>query len=142
MLCSGTRPDRYCLPLFPPSSAVFARVGRANRELMPGNVTRHFGVQSWNRRHWLAPGQPLAQQPIQDVDITRTYGATLTSRFGDPRDPGREIYMYRPLRVALDSPSDAGRNAVRDATSSSPQWGVQLQALGNGRPSRLARSRW
>ena len=109
---------------------------------MPGNVTRHFGVQSWSRRHWLAPEQPLAQEPNQDVDITRAYGATLTSRFSDPRDPGREIYMYRPLRVALDSPPDTGRNAVRDATASSPRWGVQLRALGHGRTSRLARSRW
>jgi hypothetical protein len=115
---------------------------RTLRELMPGNVTRHFGIQSWSRRHWLAPEQPLAQEPNQDVDITCTYGATLTSRFSDPRDPGREIYMYRPLRVALDSPPDTGRNAVRDATTSSPRWGVQLQALGHGRTTRLARSRW
>jgi hypothetical protein len=115
---------------------------RTIRELMPGNVTRHFGIRSWNRRHWLAAPRPLVQEPVQDVDVTRAYGATLAARFADPRDPRREIYMYRPLRAVLDSPSDTGRNAVRDATTSSPRWGVQLQPLGRGRASRLARSRW
>lgn len=115
---------------------------RTIRELMPGNVTRHFGVQSWNRRHWLATPRPLAQEPVQDVDITRAYGAILAARFADSRDPRREIYMYRPLRVALDSPPDTGRDAVRDATTSSPRWSVQLQPLGGGRTSGLARSRW
>jgi hypothetical protein len=115
---------------------------RTLRELMPGNVTRHFGIQSWNRRHWIAAPQPLAQEPEQDVDITRVYGATLAARFADSRDPRREIYMYRPVRVVLDSPPEAGRNTVRDATTSSPRWGVQVQTLGKGRTSRLARSRW
>jgi hypothetical protein len=115
---------------------------RSIRELMPGNVTRHFGIQSWNRRHWLATPRPLAQEPVQDIDVTRAYGATLTARFADSRNPRREIYMYRPLRVVLDSPSESGRNAVRDSTTSSPRWGVQLQPLGRGRTSRLARSRW
>jgi hypothetical protein len=115
---------------------------RTIRELMPGNVTRHFGVQSWNRRHWLATPQPLAQEPIQEVDLTRAYGATLVARFADYRNPDREIYMYRPLRVTLDAPPESGPNAVRDATTSSPQWGVQLRALGRGRQSPLARSQW
>jgi hypothetical protein len=115
---------------------------RSIRELMPGNVTRHFGVQSWNRRHWLAAPQPLAQEPVQDVDVTRAYGAILAARFADSHDPRREIYMYRPLRAVLDSPSETGRNAVRDATTSSPRWGVQLQPLGRGRPLNLSRSRW
>jgi len=115
---------------------------RTISELMPGNVTRHFGVQSWNRRHWLATPQPLDQAPVQAIDITRAYGATLAARFSDPDDPTRQIYMYRPLRVALDSPPETGRDAVRDATTSRPRWGVQLQALGPGRNSLLARSRW
>lgn len=115
---------------------------RSIRELMPGNVTRHFGVQSWNRRHWLSAPRSLAQEPVQDVDVTRAYGATLAARFAASRDPRREIYMYRPLRAVLDSPSDTGRDAVRDATTSSPRWGVHLQPLGRGRASRLARSRW
>jgi len=115
---------------------------RTIRELMPGNVTRHFGVQSWNRRHWLAAPQSLAQAPIQSVNVTLAYGATLAARFADPGDSGRQIYMYRPLRVALDSPLEIGRDAVRDATTSWPRWGVQLQALGRGRNSLLARSRW
>jgi hypothetical protein len=127
----GAAPDVGSLPAL-----------RTIRELMPGNVTRHFGIQSWNRRHWLAPLRPLAQEPVQDVDITRAYGATLTARFADSRNPRREIYMYRPLRAVLDPPPETGPNAVRDATTSSPRWGVQLQPLGRGRASRLARSRW
>jgi hypothetical protein len=127
----GGTPDADSLPAL-----------RTIRELMPGNVTRHFGIQSWNRRHWLATPRPLDQEPVQDVDITRAYGATLTARFADSRNPRREIYMYRPLRAILDSPSETGPNAVRDATTSSPRWGVQLQPLGRGRASRLARSQW
>ena len=127
----GDAPDAERLPAL-----------RTIRELMPGNVTRHFGVRSWNRRHWMEPPQPLSQEPVQAVDVTSAYGAALTARFADPHDPQREIYLYRPLRVALGSPPESGRDAVRDATTSSPAWGVQLQALGRGRASALARSRW
>src|SRR6185437_16602404 len=35
---------------------------RTLRELMPGNVTRHFGVKSSSRRHWVATARPLAQE--------------------------------------------------------------------------------
>lgn len=115
---------------------------RSVQELMPGNVTRHFGVQSWNRRHWVATPQSLSQEQSQDVDVTRAYGATLAARFANPHDPRREIYMYRPLRTVLTPPPDTGRDEVRDATTSSPRWGVQLRSLGGGRESFLARSRW
>ena len=111
---------------------------RTIRELMPGNVTRHFGIQSWNRRHWVTTPQPLAQVQVQAVDITAAYRAVLTARFTDPGTPAREILLYRPQVVALDAPPQA----VRDATTSSPRWGVQLHALGTGRVSQLTRGRW
>jgi hypothetical protein len=109
---------------------------RTIRELMPGNVTRHFGVQSWNRRHWVTAPQPLAQ--VQAVDLTVAYGAALTARFADPSNPAHEILMYRPQVVALDVPP----RDVRDATTSSPRWEVQLRELGAGRISQLTRSQW
>jgi hypothetical protein len=79
---------------------------------------------------------------VQEVDVTHAYGGALTARFTNPRDLEREIYMYSPRWVALDSPAETGRDAVRDATTSSPQWGVQLEALGAGRKVDLARSQW
>jgi hypothetical protein len=111
---------------------------RTIRELMPGNVTRHFGVQSWNRRHWVVAPQPLAQVQVQIVDLTAAYGAVLTARFADPCETAREILLYRPQLVALDVPP----RSVRDATTSSPRWGVRVQALGAGRSAQLTRSQW
>jgi len=115
---------------------------RTLRELMPGNVTRHFGVASSSRRHWVTTPQSLAQEPMQDVDVSLAYGGVLTARFADPGNPQREVYMYSPRRVALDSPTDTGRDAIRDATTSSPRWGVQLESLGDGQKVDLARSQW
>lgn len=115
---------------------------RTIRELMPGNVTRHFGVKSANRRHWVAPPRSPAAAPAQEIDVTGAYGGILTARFPDPGAPGREIFMYSPRRVALESPKEAGRDAVRDATTSTPAWGVRLDPLGTGRKVALARGQW
>jgi hypothetical protein len=115
---------------------------RALRELMPGNVTRHFGVYYSDRRHWLAPPQPIAAARHQDVDLAAAYGAALAARFADPGDPGREIYMFRPMGVRLTAPDDNGPSAVRDATTSAPCWGVQIEPLGAGQVAPLARGRW
>ena len=85
----GAAPDPERLPAL-----------RTIRELMPGNVTRHFGVQSWSRRHWLAPEQATRSgtypgrrhYPYLRRDPDLTLRRSSRSRPGDlhvPPAPGR-----------------------------------------------------
>ena len=76
--------------------------------------------------------QPLAQEPSRTLILSVPMARRWPHASPTHAIRGREIYMYRPVRVVLDSPAETGRNAVRDATTSSPQWGVQLHALGHG----------
>lgn len=96
---------------------------RVLREFMPGNVTRHFGVRTFDRRHWV----PL---PDPDDDGRRllsvdAYGGEFVRHVGPDGD---EVPMFRPGRVQLEVPPDD----VYDSTTSSPVWEVSLEALGTG----------
>lgn len=94
-------------------------VARVLQEFLPGNVSRHFGVHSFGRRHWV----PVVSSGRLSVDHYR--GRYLRSvEDGD----GAEVRVYEPRHVALEFPP----NPVRDSTSASPTWEAELEAIGSG----------
>jgi hypothetical protein len=124
---TGTREEAYERGLLPAM--------RTLRELMPGNVTRHFGVSSFSRRHWV----PLALEAGgATVDIVNTYRAQFVGSFTSSRLPTSGVALYRPLAVTLGVPPPH----IRDATSMAPLWEVHVEPLGQGREVTLGRDRW
>lgn len=108
---------------------------RTIRELMPGNVTRHFGISTFSRRHWVEI--PLPTQGHATTDIVETYGAVLVGTARAVLD-GREFDLYRPMSSTVAVPPEN----LRDATAVSPNWDLELEALGTGAPIEIASDRW
>ena len=109
---------------------------RTIRELMPGNVTRHFGVSSWSRRHWV----PLSTQESGErtLNIVDAYGARyVTSLPASPNSPS-PIDLYRPVEVGLSVPPER----VRDSSSVLPVWRCLIDSLGSGREVAISAKRW
>ena len=104
-------------------------------ELMPGNVTRHFGVSSFSRRHWV----PLnAGSGEGTVDVVDAYKAQFLCSFASKHLPLSDVALYRPTGVTLAVPP----RHVRDASSVVPNWEVNAEALGDGREVSLGRDHW
>ncbi len=108
---------------------------RTLRELMPGNVTRHFGVSSFSRRHWVP--LPAVGAAHADVDIERAYDAEYIGR-ARARNASMDVDLFRPTRVRLAVPPEG----VRDASAVAPRWDYEITPLGVGRTVELIRSRW
>lgn len=109
---------------------------RALRELMPGNITRHFGVSTWSRRHWLAPPNEQAGQPL--VDVLDEYGAQFQSTLAPSADRPFLVDVYRPHRLELVEPPQE----LRDASSVRPIWNFDAVPLGSGRRVELGQTGW
>ena len=102
-------------------------VARVLQEFLPGNVSRHFGVNTFGRRHWI----PAISSGRMSVD--RYHGHFLrTITDAD----GAEVRIYEPRRVELEHPP----TLIRDSTSASPTWEAQLNAMGTGNSVRLPAS--
>jgi hypothetical protein len=108
---------------------------RTLRELMPGNVTRHFGVSSFSRRHWV----PLPEVGVINagLNIRETYGAEYIGPATATR-AAVSVDLYRPTMVRLAVPPDR----VRDASAVHPRWDYEITPLGTGQATELARNRW
>jgi hypothetical protein len=102
---------------------------RTINELMPGNVTRHFGVSSFSRRHWLFPGGAV-------VDVVDAYQAQFTCTIRSVQRG--DLALYTPTAARLVIPPAE----VRDATSVRPVWGVHAEPLGRGQEVRIGQDRW
>lgn len=96
---------------------------RVLREFLPGNVSRHFGIRSFDRRHWV-PLPPLIDGRGRIADVSSYAGEFLRTLDG----PGGTISIFRPTNVKLERPPDA----IFDSTSSGPLWEAHLEALGSG----------
>lgn len=101
---------------------------RVLREFLPGNVTRHFGVRTFDRRHWV-PIPDLRADGRRLADVT-IYGGEF---FRHVSGPTGDTAVFRPTRVLLDQPPAA----VFDSTNSAPLWEVRLEAVGAGTPVEL-----
>lgn len=109
-------------------------VARTLRELMPGNVTRHFGVESFSRRHWV---ELPAFGGSSTIDIAETYGAQYVgSVIGTVS--GEQFELYRPIALSLSVPPAD----IRDASTVSPVWDFSISPLGVGREVGLGSGRW
>jgi len=108
---------------------------RTLRELMPGNVTRHFGVSSFSRRHWVA--LPELGVSHATIDIAKAYGAEYLGP-ATATQAGVSVDLYRPTTVRLTIPPDQ----VRDASTVSPRWDYEIEPFGTGQLVELARNRW
>ena len=98
-------------------------VFRVLREFLPGNVSRHFGVRSFSRRHWIPlPDAVDGGARIVNVDA---YGGQFVRTVAVL---GEDVSIYRPTRLVLMEPE----SAVLDSSNSSPKWESQLEALGAG----------
>ncbi|MCQ3813596.1 MAG: DEAD/DEAH box helicase [Acidimicrobiia bacterium] len=109
---------------------------RTIRELMPGNVTRHFGVSSWSRRHWV----PLSTQESGEItlNVVDAYRAHyVTSLPASPKSPS-PIDLYRPMEVTLSVPPEH----VRDSSSVLPVWRCIIDSLGSGREIAINSKQW
>lgn len=104
-------------------------------ELMPGNVTRHFGVSSFSRRHWVALPDHTSHE--HTIDVAATYGAEHIGS-AHATNANEAVQLFRPTRVQLAVPPEQ----VRDATTVSPAWDYEIVALGAGRAVDIARGRW
>jgi hypothetical protein len=108
---------------------------RTLRELMPGNVTRHFGVSSYSRRHWV----PVASETgTATVDVIDTYRAQFVASLTSGRLPEEGVALYRPVGVSLAVPPAR----VRDATSVTPAWETHAEPLAGGREVTFGQDRW
>jgi hypothetical protein len=124
---TGARSEEYEAELLPAVRTIW--------ELMPGNVTRHFGVSSFSRRHWV-PFERGSGEAV--VDIVETYGGQFTCTLASSRLPAGGVDLYRPVSVSVAVPP----TSVRDATSTTPVWGVHAEPLGPGRELSLGKTRW
>lgn len=124
---TGTEADKF-------ESALLPAI-RMLRELMPGNVTRHFGVSSFSRRHWV----PLPEVDVSraSLDIRKTYGAEYIGPATATR-AAVSVDLYGPTTVRLAVPPEG----VRDASAVHPRWDYEITPLGTGQTTELARNRW
>ena len=67
---------------------------RTLREMMPGNVTRHFGVSSFSRRHWVPLDLDTGDTMLDVVDH---YSANFVCEFGNA--VGKQHPRYRPTEI-------------------------------------------
>ena len=106
-------------------------VARVLREFLPGNVTRHFGSKD-SVRHWvpIPATLPVAEQRYA-VDVSSTYAAVSVG-FIEHAELGR-VPMLTPTRVAIEP---VGADFL-DSTTTIPEWEVELEAVGAGRPLEL-----
>lgn len=114
---------------------------RTLRELMPGNVTSHFGDRFDSRRHWVPVhvdniGVSRVEQTINVVD---TYSGVLIGFVPSGEDEEHWIKVYRPMRVALELVDD---DRLSDSTSITPSWGVHLTSIGDGDRLAFGSAEW
>lgn len=96
---------------------------RILREFLPGNVTRHFGVRTFDRRHWLP--LPEARADGRRVTDVASYGGEFLRTITSPTD---EVAVFRPTQVALQQPPEE----VSDSTNAAPVWEVAVEPVGAG----------
>lgn len=107
---------------------------RTIREFAPGNVTRHFGVRSASRRHWV----PLPEGLAGPIDVEAVYGGRYVTTIPASSTGRPAIDLYRPTRLTVAVPPDS----VRDATSASPEWQVHAEPLAAGHTIDMPQGRW
>lgn len=107
----------------------FMSAARTIRELLPGSVTRHFGVQTMNRRHWVGlPQIPTGPDVATfEVDVIDTYRAVKISHL---QIPGGEtqVDVYQPWSVELQHPPES----ISESSSVRPVWEAVVTARGEG----------
>jgi len=99
-------------------------ISRVLQEFLPGNVSRHFGVDSFGRRHWV----PVPEDGNLAID---QYSGRFIREVEDGE--GHSLRVYEPQRIELSVPPDT----VMDSTSSGPTWEVELEAVGHGNHVQL-----
>ena len=110
-----------------PDGVEYLPTVRTLSEFLPGNVTRHFGHRTMERRHWV----PLPSMPsgggttaIQ-IDALSTYNGVPIGRIQDATT-GAIVDLYQPTRVELAAPPPN----LQDASTVRPDWKVDLEELG------------
>lgn len=96
---------------------------RILREFLPGNVTRHFGVRTFDRRHWLPI--PDARADGRRLTDVASYGGEFVRTVSAASD---DVAIFRPTRIALHQPPED----VSDSTNSAPVWEVCVEPVGAG----------
>lgn len=110
-----------------PDDVEFLPTVRTLSEFLPGNVTRHFGHRTMERRHWV----PLPLVPRGggltevEVDVLGTYNAVPIGRIHDA-STGAIVDLYQPTRVELAAPP----RDLQDASTVRPDWQVDIEPLG------------
>lgn len=105
---------------------------RALSEFCPGNVSRHFGIWSENKRHWLPLPQP-DDTGDRRVDLRETYGAEFVDVVTHHDLP---VTVYAPRTATLEPVEDR----VKDASSVRPEWRFHVSTYGEGASPRLSRT--
>ncbi len=103
-------------------------VVRVLREYMPGNISRHFGVHTMDRRHWVPIGNTSDGKSFCDID---RYQAKFVREISID---GRNLEIYRPTEFELETPPEE----MTDSSSTSPVWNAYLEPLGAGLDLELA----
>ncbi|MBL93446.1 MAG: hypothetical protein CMH56_16720 [Myxococcales bacterium] len=104
---------------------------RSLRELMPGNVTRHYGLNQASNRHWIPVGDN------DSINIEEIYAAKFTEEILS-QETGKRISLYRPTEITLEiAPSD-----ILDSSYVSPDWQVALTPIGEGTQRIFPETNW
>ena len=101
-------------------------IARVIREFLPGNISRHFGHERYDR-HWIPVAVPNPPGPIREVvDPRKPYGAIQIAFV--PDENGNTISMFTPTKVNLELASEV----LTDGSSVSPNWMTEISPLGEG----------
>jgi len=101
----------------------FLPVVRVLNEFMPGNVTRHFGVNSFSRRHWI----DLPEPDLEGIRVAKveTYGPQYLRSVPSGCT---SVHVYLPQQIELEIPPQA----IRDSSSVTPVWENWIESIGGG----------
>lgn len=121
---AGSSPEGDFLPVY-----------RALEEFSPGNVSKHFGVKSESRRHWVPVD---AGSSVLNVELT--HGAVHLDSFehADHRGRVERIFLTRPEAVTVVDPP----REVRDASRTRLDWRSWLRPAGEGRDLSMPVDSW
>lgn len=97
---------------------------RAIREFLPGSVSRHFGVNASNKRHWVPLPDAVDEYGSRWVDVYSYGGLPLERAVVDDV----EVPVFAPTSVTL-SPVPL---EVADASDMRAEWNFQATPLGRG----------
>ena len=101
-------------------------ISRILREFLPGNITRHFGHEKYDR-HWIPVSIPNPPGPIRELVDPRKYYAAV--QIGSvPDENGNIVPLFTPTKVNLEVASDV----LTDGSSISPNWISEIKPLGEG----------